>query len=655
MWVLLVLLLVVVCQWDVLTDLVAAITPHQLWSGVILAHNSEAEEQLPRSLIAMLRCEVGQRVQWQPGMAFAEWASHYAVPLTFTDTRFAAWRHLDFAMDNTGRTLASRATSHTMHNIYIRHPHGQSRRQGRVFSYWHRKPLEVLLDGGAQVRDAIDVLDSINATQFFETAWGDQMRKSKVEGERLLYYSNPIEKDFSSIASLLDGTQWLRSKHEAQGNTMPSQTNVWIGGAGISTPVHNDAFDNFYVQLSGTKRFVLFPPWLHRSLHLFPSLHPKHQQSQVLLEDFDFDQQKDTAQTSPDSPPAVPAHFPNFLSWTSSSLSGSSSSSSSSPSPSPSPFSSSASSSPSSSTPSSPSYPSSTSFLSPLVVDLHPGEVLFIPELWFHHVSSLSPSLSINVWTRSTETAQFTASFERADAVQAGCLLGKQSSERAMSARQYLVRLLGPVLRSMETAQCMACEESRTDTEACHVDAEAERPGPYDGCADVGEEGFANCNDGCRGDYQACFEIWETLAIAFVRDNVLVPRYFPLLETQAVPSFGDPMTYAFCKVPQSKSEFTQKETPPLKQTSCAGALQAQVGAFRAILHSKDRANAPQPRPQTPSVDTVAATLEPHRDCITWLGKRSKVELRLADVVEFAAYWAVSAAHVSTFLLDFVRC
>jgi ribosomal protein L16 Arg81 hydroxylase len=37
--------------------------------------------------------------------------------------------------------------------------------------------------------------------------------------------------------------------------------------------------------------------------------------------------------------------------------------------------------------------------LSPLLVELHPGEVLYIPEYWSHHVTSLTPSFSLNTWT----------------------------------------------------------------------------------------------------------------------------------------------------------------------------------------------------------------------------------------------------------------
>jgi hypothetical protein len=40
-----------------------------------------------------------------------------------------------------------------------------------------------------------------------------------------------------------------------------------------------------------------------------------------------------------------------------------------------------------------------------VVCVVEPGELLFLPEGWFHHVVSLAPSLSINFWTRSKREA----------------------------------------------------------------------------------------------------------------------------------------------------------------------------------------------------------------------------------------------------------
>ena len=34
---------------------------------------------------------------------------------------------------------------------------------------------------------------------------------------------------------------------------------------------------------------------------------------------------------------------------------------------------------------------------------LQPGDVLFLPPMWFHHVTSITPSVGVNVFSPSTE------------------------------------------------------------------------------------------------------------------------------------------------------------------------------------------------------------------------------------------------------------
>jgi hypothetical protein len=60
--------------------------------------------------------------------------------------------------------------------------------------------------------------------------------------------------------------------------------NIWIGTRGVTSRLHFDASDNLYTQLSGYKRFVLFPPEVHHLLYVRPSLHPASRQSLVPLE-----------------------------------------------------------------------------------------------------------------------------------------------------------------------------------------------------------------------------------------------------------------------------------------------------------------------------------------------------------------------------------
>lgn len=92
------------------------------------------------------------------------------------------------------------------------------------------------------------------------------------------------------------------------------------------------------MQITGKKKWTLYPPSLHRSLYLFPFLHPHHAQSQVDL-----------------------------------------------------------------------SNPSATLFkkfkdAKPQTVVVSPGEILYLPPLYFHEVEALEASININSWTMSYQT-----------------------------------------------------------------------------------------------------------------------------------------------------------------------------------------------------------------------------------------------------------
>jgi len=41
----------------------------------------------------------------------------------------------------------------------------------------------------------------------------------------------------------------------------------------------------------------------------------------------------------------------------------------------------------------------------PVIAELGPGDMLVVPPFWFHHVETLSESVSINVWSDAPEYA----------------------------------------------------------------------------------------------------------------------------------------------------------------------------------------------------------------------------------------------------------
>ena len=67
----------------------------------------------------------------------------------------------------------------------------------------------------------------------------------------------------------------------------PLEVNVWIGTAGMTTPTHYDLVHNLYVQVTGRKRFILFSPQNFFDLSVFPVNHPASRQSQIDLDGWD--------------------------------------------------------------------------------------------------------------------------------------------------------------------------------------------------------------------------------------------------------------------------------------------------------------------------------------------------------------------------------
>lgn len=425
-----------------------------------------------------------ERRSWASPEPFAQWLTTRTTPIVLTDTFVAGWSALELSPEQ----IINQAHNGLMRDIY-------SREKDNIFAYWHTRALSSLPEfqsGKAQVEQAINVWPSMSSAEFLQRVWSSKQCEADHNN---FYYSNAIDLDFGSLRKDLPNIERL----SPWGALDHSKAMIWIGPQDITTPIHNDAFHNVYAQVKGTKRFILVPPTLHRYLHLFPALHPKHQQSQVLLEHL----------SSRDS---TPSFFPNFFTWdhTNSGI---------------------------------------------LVVTLQPGEILFIPDMWYHHVTSLSPSISINVWTEVNESTSFEALFQAVDPIESGCLQPSSTAFlRAMSAREYLVHLLLGVLGGQN----------------------------------------------------------HSVAKEFVRDNVLVPRYFPLMEQNAF-SYRDPSIYLFC------DEDTSNPSPEF--FSC---VEAQATAFRSY------------QPQS-------------------ILNASKLELRLADVIEFTALWAVGPSDLSAFLLDFVRC
>ncbi|TKY88486.1 hypothetical protein EX895_002474 [Sporisorium graminicola] len=116
------------------------------------------------------------------------------------------------------------------------------------------------------------------------------------------------------------------------------RSNVWIGPAGTYTPLHRDPYENMFAQVVGRKRVHLFAPELAPFLYI--------NKSGVQRNTSAIASEQELLAPSPDRPLLSKA------------------------------------------------LASETAF----VTELKPGDVLYIPQSWYHCVQSLSTSASVNFW-----------------------------------------------------------------------------------------------------------------------------------------------------------------------------------------------------------------------------------------------------------------
>lgn len=131
----------------------------------------------------------------------------------------------------------------------------------------------------------------------------------------------------------------------------PDAVNLWIGDERAVTSMHKDHYENLYCVVRGKKRFTLLPP---TDLPLIP--YGMYRSAKYKLE-------KDGTFCTEDVDehgviPWIPLDpvRPNLDRW--------------------------------------PDYADAH----PLVIDIAPGDVLFLPSLWFHHVEQEHNTIAVNFW-----------------------------------------------------------------------------------------------------------------------------------------------------------------------------------------------------------------------------------------------------------------
>lgn len=126
-------------------------------------------------------------------------------------------------------------------------------------------------------------------------------------------------------------------------NPQRSSVNLWLGPAGAIAHGHYDGYHNAFVQLKGRKRFILLPPTAWSVLGVYPFLHPHHAQaaanlSRIFPELALPDLMKTEAAAMSEEHGRLRKQLQDQL----------------------------------------------------VVADLQPGDVLYLPPLWFHHVVAVS-------------------------------------------------------------------------------------------------------------------------------------------------------------------------------------------------------------------------------------------------------------------------
>lgn len=137
-------------------------------------------------------------------------------------------------------------------------------------------------------------------------------------------------------------------KFKVEGGWDSFSTNLLlVGSAGYITPCHYDEQQNLFAQINGIKRVRLFPPSAWKRLYTYPYNHPCDRQTRVIL-------------------PVIPGsslldneidrfNFPFFQS-------------------------------------------DCNENTSEYFIDLQPGEVLYIPQYWFHQMEGLTDNISLSWW-----------------------------------------------------------------------------------------------------------------------------------------------------------------------------------------------------------------------------------------------------------------
>ena len=236
----------------------------------------------------------------------------------------------------------------------------------------------------------------------------DEIEKSnKNPSEGVLYCQHQNSSLTEEFSSLIDDAPELSWASEAF-NAAPDAVNLWVGENRSISTLHHDPYENMYAVVTGTKKFLLYPPsdyhWLDK--REYPRASWKYDPSTEGSNRFTVVPDPDGQRTAwfdlePQGPngclkkettsPSIPLVLDKDSTV---------------PMPAPGPF------------PSYETHPPMASHLRsehsmPIWVELKAGEVLYLPSLWFHRVAQegdeTGKTIAVNFWYDMSYDSRYTS------------------------------------------------------------------------------------------------------------------------------------------------------------------------------------------------------------------------------------------------------
>jgi len=202
-----------------------------------------------------------ERLEWDPSRPVAAEMIRGGVPKVLTNTFAKNWTALR-NWDVDGEYLM-RYMPKTLVNVY--------RNKHQYFGPLFRPHKPLTRMKGVEWENPHEMI-SMPTEAFFAQVNG---RATNTNGT-YLYYTG----DLSAPVLAKDLEPWrdLIPRVEQQ------RVNVWVSQKGVTAHLHVDSYENFFVQIRGRKRMLLFPPESSVNAPLYPFLHPSFGQAQPYIQ-----------------------------------------------------------------------------------------------------------------------------------------------------------------------------------------------------------------------------------------------------------------------------------------------------------------------------------------------------------------------------------